>query len=160
MKFFINLGVKKKLIIVFSVVCIFMVLIGVEGILSSAKINNSAKKMYSNNLTSIKDLEEIEGNINEVRANMLSIVFERDRSKLDEQIKTIDDLSNEYEKWNKEYESIQNDPDSDISKEETKNYDDFKNELVKYREDVNIVIDLVKANKYYEAVKIYNSDKW
>ncbi|WP_315072702.1 hypothetical protein [uncultured Clostridium sp.] len=38
MKFFINLGINKKLIIVFSVVCIFMVLIGVEGLLSSANI--------------------------------------------------------------------------------------------------------------------------
>jgi methyl-accepting chemotaxis protein len=158
MKFFINLGVKKKLIIVFSAVCIFMVLIGVEGILSSANINNSAKKMYSNNLTSIKDLEEIEGNINEVRAIMLSIVFEKNISKLEAQIKAIDDLSNQYEKWNKEYESIQNAPGSDISKEKTKNYEDFKKELVKYREDGNIVIDLVKANKYYEAVKIYNGE--
>ena len=45
MKFFINLGVKKKLILVFSVVCIFIVLIGAEGILSSAKINNSARNV-------------------------------------------------------------------------------------------------------------------
>ena len=39
MKLFLNLSVKKKLISVFSVVCIFMVLIGAEGILSSSKIN-------------------------------------------------------------------------------------------------------------------------
>ena len=60
MKFFVNLSVKKKLVSVFSVVCIFMVLIGAEGILSSAKINDSAKEIYSNNLISIKDLEEIQ----------------------------------------------------------------------------------------------------
>ncbi len=158
MKFFINLGVKKKLIIIFSVICIFMILIGVEGILSSEKINNSAKKMYSNNLTSIKDLEEIEGNINEVRDNMFSIVFERNISKLDAQIKAIDDLSNKYEKWKNEYESIQNDADSGMSEEEIKNYEDFKKELVKYMGDGKIVIGLVKANKYYEAVKIYNGE--
>ena len=101
MKFFINLSVRKKLISVFSVVCIFMVLIGVEGILSSAKINEGSKSIYSNNLISIKDLEEIKGNINEIRANMLRIVFERDRSKLDEQIKTIDDLTNKNDKIGK-----------------------------------------------------------
>ena len=108
MKFFVNLSVKKKLILVFSVVCIFMVLIGVERILSSAKINNSAKDIYSNNLISIKNLEEIKGNINEIRANMLRIVFERDRSKLDEQIKPIDDLTNKINKTlMKEYEIYQ-----------------------------------------------------
>jgi len=158
MNFFVNLSVKKKLISVFSLVCIFIVLIGVEGVLSSAKINNSAKKMYSNNLTAIKDLEEMSSNINETRANMLRIVFERDRSKLDDLIKTIDDLSNENEKWTKEYESIPDELDSDMSKEETKNYDAFKEELVKYREVRIKVIDLIKANNYDEAVNIYNSE--
>ena len=130
-----------------------MVLIGVEGILSSAKINNSAKEMYSNNLISIKDLEEIKGNINESRANMLRIVFERDRSKLDEQIKTIDDLTNKDEKFTKEYESI-----PEYIRRRNKIYDDFKNDLVKYRELRTKVIELVKANNYDEAVKIYNSE--
>ena len=71
MNVFINLSVKKKLISVFSVVCIFIILIGTEGILSSAKINSNAENMYNNNLISIKDLEEIKGNINEMRANII-----------------------------------------------------------------------------------------
>jgi len=58
MKFFENLSVKKKLITVFSIVCIFMISMGAEGILSSAKINNNAIEMYNNNLISIKNLEE------------------------------------------------------------------------------------------------------
>ena len=153
MKFFVNLGVKKKLIIVFSVVCIFTVLIGAEGIVGSAKINNSAKGIYSNNLVSIKDLEEIKGNTNEIRANMLKIVFERDKSKLNEQIKTIDDLAKEDEAFLKEYDSL-----SKISGEEGKIYDDFKNDLLKYRDSITKVIDLVKANNYDQAVKIFNSE--
>ena len=157
MKFFSNLGVKKKLIVVFSVVCIFMVLIGAEGILSSAKINNSATKMYNNNLISIKDLEEMSRNITEVKANMLRIVFEGDRSKLDEQIKTINTLAIEDENWKKEYESIQGDLNHDIAEEETQTYDDFKKELVNYRELRNMVISFVKANNYNEAVNTYNS---
>ena len=49
--------------------------------------------MYRSNLISIKDLEEIKGNINEMRANYNRMVFERDRTKLDEQIKAINDLT-------------------------------------------------------------------
>ena len=84
---------------------------------------------------------------------MLRIVFERDRNKLDEQIKTIDDLAKEDEKFLNEYESL-----PVISQEEEKIYADFKNDLLKYRELRTKVIDLVKANNYDEAVKIYNSD--
>lgn len=153
MKFFINLGVKKKLILVFSVVCIFMVLIGLEGIISSSKINEGSKSIYSNSLISIKDLEEIKGNINEMRVNMLKIVFERDMSKLDEQIKSIDELTNEDIKFQKEYESI---PSNSI--EEDKIYDEFKIELAKYREGRVKILELAKANNYEEAVKIFNSD--
>ena len=153
MKFFVNLSVKKKLVSVFSLVCVFMILIGAEGILSSAKINDSAKQMYSNNLISIKDLEETKGNINEVRANMLRIVFERDINKLDENIKTIDDLSKEDEVFLNEYDSL-----PETSQDEEKTYADFKNDLLKYRELRANVIDLVKVNDYDQAVKIYNSD--
>ncbi len=106
MKFFINLGVNKKLIAVFSVVCIFMISIGVEGILSSARINEGGKAIYSTNLISIKDLEEMKGNINETRANMLRIVFERDKSKLNEEIQAIDNTTDRNKKNQEEYERL------------------------------------------------------
>jgi len=153
MKFFKDLKVKKKLISVFSVICIFMVLIGVEGIISSSKINEGSKSIYSNNLTSINDLQEIKGNVNEMRGNMLTIIFERDKSKLDGQIKNINNLTNENIKIQKEYESI---PSASI--EEDKIYDDFKNDLVKYREGKVKIIELAKANNYEDAVRIFNSE--
>jgi len=77
MKFFANLSVIKKLISVFSVICVFMILIGLQGILSTAKINEGSKSIYSNNLISIKDLQKIKSNINDIRANMLLIVFKK-----------------------------------------------------------------------------------
>ncbi|MBU3161165.1 methyl-accepting chemotaxis protein [Clostridium frigoris] len=152
MKFFVNLKVKKKLISVFSVICIFIVLIGAQGIISSSKINDGSKFIYSNSLISINDLQIIKGNINEMRGNMLTIVFERDESKLDAQIKNINNLTNEDIKVQKEYESL---PTSSI--EEDKIYTDFTNDLIKYREEKVKVIELVKAKNYGEAVKLFNS---
>lgn len=153
MKLFINLGVKKKLISIFSVICIFIVLIGVYGIIGCASINKNANEMYSNNLVSVKDLEGIRVNISEITANMLKIVFERDRSKLDEQIKAIDDLTNEDIILQAEYDEL-----PVISQEEEKLYEGYQQDLAKYREKRNQVIELVKANDYDEAVKLYNSE--
>ena len=153
MKLFINLGVKKKLISIFSIICIFIVLIGVSGILSSAAINENANEMYSNNLVSIKDLEGIRGNINEITTNMTKILFERNRSKLDEQIKAIDDLTNEDIILQYEYDEL-----PEISQEEEEFYEGYQQDLEKYREKRNEVIELVKANNYDEAVKLYNSE--
>ncbi|MGH4140588.1 methyl-accepting chemotaxis protein [Clostridium sp.] len=153
MNFFKNLSVRKKLVSIFSVVCIFIVLIGVEGIVSSAKINEGSKTIYSNNLISIKDLEEIKGHLNEISANMLRIVFERDKSKLDEQLKDIDKLINDNVKYDKEYSNL-----ATTSIEEDKIYEDFNDDLVKYNEVGTKVIELVKSNNYADTVKISNSE--
>ncbi len=153
MKLFINLGVKKKLISVFSVICIFIVLIGVYGIIGCASINKNANEMYSNNLVSVKDLEGIRVNIGEITTYMLEIVFERDRSKLDEQINAIDDLTNEDIILQAEYDEL-----PEISQEEEELYKGYQQDLAKYREKRNKVIELAKANNYDEAIKLYNSE--
>ncbi len=157
MKFFANLKVRKKLIAVFSVICIFIILIGARGILAASKINDGSKTIYSNDLTASKDLEEIKGNLNEIRDNISLMVFERDKSKLDEQIATINSLTDNDMKLEKEYEAIPDEADANIAKIEAQTYAGFKNDLTQYREQRAKVIELVKAGNYEEAVKIYNS---
>ena len=153
MKFFVDLGVRKKLILVFSVVLILIGVIGVDGIISSGNINEGSKSIYSNNLISIKDLSEIKSNINEGRASLIKLVFEKDITKIDEQSKIIDELTKKNEKNMKEYESL-----PETSEEEEKAYDDFKNDLIKYRELRTKTIDLAKANDFDAAIKITNSE--
>ncbi|MGH4137913.1 methyl-accepting chemotaxis protein [Clostridium sp.] len=152
MNFFVNLRVKKKLIMVFSVVCLFIVLIGVVGIVNSAKINEGSKAMYSNNLIAIKDLTGIQGNLNDIEANTLRMIFERDRSKLSLQLKNITDLSNKNAILQKQYESLKS------TSEEKKIYDVFKNDLIKYSELETNLINNVNVNNYTDLVKFYNSD--
>ena len=149
MNFFVNLSVKKKIVSVFSVVCIFIILIGVEGIISSDKINDGSMSIYSNNLQAIKNLEETKGNVNSIRAEMLRIVFERDKSKLDEETNNINDLTNEDVIYEKDYLST-----PFTSTEEEKAYGDYKSDLIKYREGRVTVINLAKANNYLEATNL------
>lgn len=158
MNFFVDLNVRKKLISVFSIVSIFVLLIGTEGILSSSKINRGSEIIYGTNLIAIKDLLGIKANLNEITTNMFMIVSERDKSKLDEQIKSINDLLEENTKLEKEYDSTPYELDIGRAKEEEKNYDDFNNELIKYKEGNSKIIELVKANNYEEAVKLNNSE--
>lgn len=152
MKFFVNLSVKKKLISVFSVICIFIVVIGAGGILTSNKINNTANILYNCNLISIKDLGEVKGNINDMRATYNRLVFERDRTKIDSYLKVINDLDIKNEKNMTDYERL-------ITKsEEKQTYNNLKNDLAKYNEVRNNAIEFAKAGNYDEAVKISNSE--
>ncbi|MZK52666.1 methyl-accepting chemotaxis protein [Clostridium beijerinckii] len=152
MKNLINLSVKKKLVLVFFVICILIAAIGTEGILSSAKINDNAEVLYTNNLTSIKDLGEIKGNINDMRATYNRLVFERDKTKLDDYLKVINGLDIKNDKSMKDYESVI------TLSEEKQTYNDLKNDLAKYIEVRNKAIEFAKNGDYDEAIKISNSD--
>ena len=152
MKFFINLSVKKKLVSVFSLICIFVILIGSEGILSSAKINDGSNDIYNIHLASIRALEEIKGNIAEGRESLIKIVLEKDPSKIDEYAATLADLTQRNEDLKKEYESL------DLTSEERNAYDDFKNDLTTYRDLRVKIIALARASNYDEAARLYNSD--
>ncbi|WP_270563091.1 methyl-accepting chemotaxis protein [Clostridium beijerinckii] len=152
MKNLINLSVKKKLVLVFFVICILIAAIGMEGILSSAKINDNAEVLYRNNLTSIKDLGEIKGNINDMRATYNRLVFERDKTKLDDYLKVINGLDIKNDKSMKDYESVI------TLSEEKQTYNDLKNDLAKYIEVRDKAIEFAKTGNYDEAIKISNSD--
>ncbi|GAA0079196.1 methyl-accepting chemotaxis protein [Clostridium sp. CTA-5] len=158
MKYFLNLSVKKKLIVSFFVICIFTILIGVEGVLGSAKISNASNNMYNSYIIAINDLEEVKVNLNEIRFNIGLMLFERERSNLNEQTKIIEDLTNENIRLQNEYCNTPVELNSDIAKEEDRIYNNFSNELSKYREIRNKIIDLVKEENYDEAIKITNSD--
>ena len=152
MNFFSNLSIKIKLVLVFSVVCIFVLLIGLEGIIGSNNINSGAKYIYRNNFKSINDLKDIKSNINEIRVNMFKIIFQRDMNKLNEQIDNIDELLNENDDTLEDYLSLE------LTDEEKDIYDDFKIDLAKYKEVKDNVINLIKVNNYDDASQLYNSD--
>lgn len=152
MKLFIDLSVKKKLVAVFFVICICIVAIGTEGILSSAEINNNADILYRCNLLSIRDLGEIKGNINDMRATYNRLVFEKDSTKFNDYLKVIDDLDKKNDQSMNEYGGLI------TGQEEKQTYNDLKSDLAKYIEVRDKSIEFAKAGNYDEAIKISNGD--
>lgn len=146
MKIFINLGVKKKLICVFLIVCVFIVLIGTEGIISSSAINANAEKIYKNNLISIKDLEEIKGNTNLSIDIIDVIVLQRDQAVLNSKISELNNLITSNNQLMSDYEKI-----PPCSQDEKRIYGQFKNVLVEYRNTRSKIIDLSKQGAFDEA---------
>jgi methyl-accepting chemotaxis protein len=152
MKFINNLGVKGKITLVFLVVGIFIILNGYAGLYSSAKINTVANSMYSTNLVSVKELEEIKGNVKDANAILFSIITEKNNAKLPEQLAAIDNISRTNDKYRTEYEALP------ITTEEKKTFNSYKNYLAKYKELKARLLELAQANNYEEASKLYNGD--
>lgn len=150
MKFFMNLSVKKKLTTIFSIISISALIIGVQGIIGSGIINKNAKLIYSDNLISIKNLDSIKANLNYDNSTLIEMIYIKDKDKLQEKINIIGKIQLENDTYMKEYEAIK------FTEEEEKLYLDFQNELKSYRDLRNKAIGFVQANKYDEAINVYN----
>lgn len=155
MKFFTNLSVKKKFILVFSTISIFIILIGSRGIASASKINDGSQSIYSNYLISIKVLSEVKQSLNEVRLNMDGLIYKKNWSELDKYVEVNDYLMNEIDGKLDEYYSLPEEPNAEIENEMEKIYDDFTAGLIEYKELEVSIIEMVKIKDYDKAVKFY-----
>lgn len=159
MKFFTNLSVKKKIISVFSVICIFIVSIGVQSVISSSKINNGAEAIYGNYLTSIKKLGDIREDLNQISYNMDDIIYKKDGAQLDDYIKRNNDLTDKINKTLDEYYDLPEELNIEVENQMEKIYGNFENELIKYTELKTNIIELMKAGNNKEAVKVYSTQE-
>jgi len=80
------------------------------------------------------------------------MISDKNKDKIDEEIRLIDGIVSQNEELIKEYEDL------DITEEEKSLFLDFKEDLFKYRELKLKVFDLLKSNKYDEAETINNSE--
>lgn len=141
-----KLKIQHKLILSFIVVALFIGIVGFAGDLSMKKINNNAISMYKNNLIPVSNIKSIQGNLQEIRSNILLLVYEKDRNKVNEYVNKINKLTEENDKILKEYEQ------TDISDKEKQQYFQFKQFLTEYRTGRSKLIQDVADNKYAEAV--------
>lgn len=155
MKFFTNLGVQKKFILVFSIISVFIILIGTRGIVGAFKINKGSEAIYNNYLISIKILNEIKGNLNEVRSSTDEFIYEENWSELDNYIKNNSDLMNRINIKLDEYYNLPEESDSEIEDKMESIYNDFTGELEKYNDLKSNIIKMVEAKKYEEMIEGY-----
>ncbi len=138
-------SVKTKLIISFLAVAILIGIVGVDGAMSLRTINNNSEKMYSNNLQSVKYNLSIKSNMFEIRSNILSLMHEKDKFKIDQSKNNIVSLVEDDNQYITYYEKLDN-PQDEVSA-----YKEFKDNVVNYRNARNKIIQAVDLGDFNEA---------
>lgn len=140
-----NLKISQKLITSFIMVSILMAVIGVTGILDMKKINNDVISIYQYDLMSVSDIKTIKEDFLKIREDMLLIIDEKNRTKLDDLDNDIKQLTDKDNKLIEDYKKT-------IDSTEEKNlFIQFTNLLGNYRTSRDQLIDFVRNNKYAEA---------
>ena len=149
MNFLKNIKVRIKLLVSFLLVALLVILVGGIGTYSLKKVSESSKNMYDNEVQSVYALKDMKIYLNQIRADILHLVYERNEAEKESTKRDIEIAKSENDKKINQYEKYsENSVDKEI-------WPIYKKQLVKYREAREKIIKLVDDNNYEEAVKDY-----
>ena len=146
MEFFKNLKIKQKLVTCFILLAVITGVVGIFGIYTMNTINTQSENMYYNNLVPSQKLATIESALEDIRSNQLLAIYERNPATLQTRLDAINAAVESDNALLKEYEAtIQDDENRAL-------YNTLTDSLATYRELRNGNLELVKAQKYDEAL--------
>ena len=145
-----DLKVKIKLVCTFLLVAFLVCIVGIIGMNGLKTTSNNSEEMYNNNLQSVYIMTDVKQNLTEVQLDIQSLLFIKDssqKSKLEENIKKIENENNNYFK---KYENLR------MTDTEKETYKKFKEQLQSYRDKKDSIIKLIDEEKYTEAYTPYS----
>ena len=146
MRWFKNLKIRSKLFITFTVLAIFSGIVGAVGIGAMKTINENGQMIYYEDFVPSQNLQIIRTALQEVRANQLWVVYERDPKTYPTRIETINQLIEQTNALLDDYETkLANDQDRKL-------FDALKNSLEEYRNARDASFQLIADQKYDEAL--------
>lgn len=154
MKWFRNLKVRQKLIPSFFLVILFLLSIGLEGIINMQRINSNGRVIADSYLASLENITHIKQNILEMRANISEALNSQNKDNLNEYENAINNLIKSNEERFAAFEAI---PFS--SNDEERIYkDEFKPYYDKYKSMQINIMDAIKNGDYDTAYSLYTGD--
>ena len=151
MKWLNNLKTSTKLIVCFIIVALFTGIIGLVGIYDMNEMSKTSIDMYENDFLQSLDLSNVQIGLGKIRANHLQAIYERNPAllesrldEIDEQVKLTNEILNHYA------ELIQTDEEQTL-------YNDMKNNMVTYRTLRNENLEMIKQQRYDDALADLNN---
>lgn len=141
---------RNLIIVSFLFITIAIGLVGLVGFNGMETINKNASSIYHNNFKSIQLISTVEDNIQDIRANVNLLVYEKDKQKQNNLIKLIENNIDEDNKLIKEYEDLP----FDWTEGEEETFNRFKTALKEWRNIINEkIIPNIQAGNNEEAIK-------
>lgn len=142
-------SVRGKLISAFLLVAILISVIGIVGVKSLANVNKNAETMYNINMQSISINLSIKANISEIKSQLLIMMYERDKNKVLELEKNIENKINEDNEYIEIYEGTL------TNQEERNALKELKNKVSVYKDIGSSIVDNIKYESFDGAQKQY-----
>jgi len=151
MKWFYNFKIRTKLIVCFIILAIFTGMVGVVGVVNMKAMYQSSEDMYNLNFMPAQDLKSVQVYLEQVRAQHIYILYDRDLSKFKDREAIIDALTSQIKDQLASYEtSIRSEEDRQLFQETSASIESYQT-----LRDQNI--ELTGQERYDEAKAIVQS---
>ena len=145
---FKNLKISKKLILCFTLVALFVAVVGLNGILDMKKIDINAISIYEDNMQTLSNLQKIDTNTLYIRLAVINLVEGKDSSKCQDTIKQMQEYRNQNDDMIKRFKS------SALVDGQKDLLNTFDEDLKEYRASCDEIIKLVSQGNYEQAMSL------
>lgn len=145
MRWLNNLKISQKLMTSFSIILLFMVIIGISSVYYLHTTYRNSDEMYTANMIPMDYLRSIQQELLESRGSMLLLIYEKDSSKIDTLVKENASTKDEVIELIKKYEA------TNLSSEAKKSFGEFKTNLTNYWDTQLKEISMVQMGDYEGA---------
>lgn len=142
---FKNMSIKLKLSFGFALILVLLMIVGGVSIVGANNIADRGDKMFSYNMKSVDELHMLKENLLEIRAELLTMIFDNHDKTAEEMVEKIDiavkesiEIINVYEK-------------RELSKEAREIWNGFLTNFQDYQAQLKVVSGLVSKGNYVEA---------
>lgn len=147
MKWFTNMKIKAKITGCCIVLAILTAIVGIVGVSNMNRINHRSESMYKENFLPVQDLKDIQIALQEVRANQVLALYERNPETVQEKLDLINErVEQNNEKLARYEDTIHDDAENRVL------YENVMNSLATYRIVRNENLELIKNQQYDEAL--------
>lgn len=147
MKWFYNMKIRAKLILCFSILAIFTGIVGIVGISNMNTINHRSERMYYDNFIPVENLMSIQNALQEVRANQLLSIYEKNPATLQDKLDIIDRATETTNQLLEDYKKTINDDETMAL------YNNVIDSLTEYRTIRGKNLELVNSGDYNAALE-------
>lgn len=148
-----KMRISQKLFVISIINALFLIVLGVLGLVNMNVIKNNADEVYNYNVISLEKMYAVRINNNQAIVDMEHLINRDFKGDIAGRIEDMSNITNSNNKLYEEYEKIPH-----INQKEKSDYDKLKGNLTKYREIKNSIINYVKTEDYEKAQKLYNSE--
>lgn len=145
MNWFNNFKIRTKILVCFIILAIFTGIVGVVGISNMNSLNVRSENIYNNNFVPSQYLSKIQTSLENVRANHLLALYERDSNTVKTCIGNIDNVVQQTNTMMEDYKT------TILGDEESNLYNNLIDSMNLYRDIRTENINLIKVQKYDEA---------